>query len=80
MPVKGYCGKACAECEGCHIDSIIPCLPDCKNLTEDGQIKIKDCLSEGCSEVKYIFDMVQATDAEILDKYGEVAEYPYEYN
>lgn len=80
MAHRLYCRKrACSECkENCYIDGAIPCSPDCENLTEDGKIKVAECLKSGCEEVKYIFDMVNSSDAEIIGEYGEIAEYPYD--
>lgn len=78
MAIRGYCGKECGDCAGCALDERIPCSPACENLTKDGKIKIKECLREKCEEVKYIFDMVDKSDEEIIAKYGEIAEYPYD--
>ena len=78
MALKGYCGRDCSECYGCDLDSSIPCSPSCENLTEDGMIKIAECLKAECKEVKYIFDVLEKTDEEIIEKYGEIAPYPYE--
>lgn len=78
MAIRGYCGKECSQCSGCSLDDRIPCSPDCENLTEDGKIQIKKCLKAGCEEVKYIFDMVDKTDEEIITEYGEIALYPYD--
>lgn len=78
MAIKGYCGNRCYDCEHeCELSMTIPCSPNCDNLTEDAKIKIKNCLEEGCPEVRYIFDMVNATDEEVIREYGEIAEYPY---
>lgn len=80
MAIKGYCGiRKCSECtQPCNLDEVMPCNPDCKNLTENGEIKIKECLREKCEEIKYIFDMVRCDDKEIIEKYGEIAAYPYD--
>ena len=80
MAIKGYCGlKKCNEClSSCNLDELISCSPDCENLTDDGKINIKECLEVKCEEVKYIFDMVVCSDKEIIEKYGEIAKYPYE--
>ena len=78
MAITGYCGKKCSQCSGCSLDERIPCSPDCDNLTGYGKIRIKECLETGCEEVKYIFDMVDKTDEEIIAKYGEIAAYPYD--
>lgn len=79
MALEAYCGKrACSECKTyCDLDLSIPCSPDCENLTEDGKIKVAECLKEKCEEVKYIFNMPEATDEEILVAYGEITDYPY---
>ncbi len=78
MAAKGYCGNFCAKCSvDCYLDGKIPCSPDCKNLTEDGKILVSNCLADSCEEVRYIFDMIGSTDAEIIERYGAVAEYPY---
>lgn len=78
MAIKKWCGKQCSSCQNhCAVDSIIPCSPDCENLTEDGMIIIKNCLKEKCEEVKYIFGMPNATDEEVVNMYGDVAPYPY---
>ena len=81
MAIKGYCGRECGsieECSGCVLDQTIPCSPSCENLTEDGMIKIAECLKAGCEEVKYIFDVIKKTDEEVIEEYGEIAPYPYE--
>lgn len=81
MAVKGYCGGNCGEekrCEKCRLDQMIPCSPNCENLTADGKIRIKRCLEEGCEEVKYIFGMPDRSDEEIIQLYGDIAPYPYE--
>lgn len=78
MAIKNWCGDKCAECnKSCILDQSIPCSPDCEKLTEDENIKIAECLKVGCEEIRYIFDMVEATDEEIIDKYGTIAPYPY---
>lgn len=80
MAIKGYCGGECGcmdKCNNCKLDMIIPCSPSCENLTEDGMIKIAECLKDGCSEVKYIFDAIHKTDEEIIAEYGKIAPYPY---
>ena len=79
MAAKEYCNQhKCCDCiKTCFYDQRIPCSLDCENLTEDGNIKIISCLMSGCEEVKYIFDMVNSTGAEITAKYGEIAKYPY---
>lgn len=74
---KEWCGRVCSDCSGCRLDERIPCSPDCENLTEDGKIKLKQCLESGCNEPRYIFDMLGKTDSEIIEIYGEVAVYPY---
>lgn len=79
MAIKGYCGGECGcmkECNSCKLDMTIPCSPSCENLTEDGMIKIAQCLADGCEEVKYIFDVINLTDDEIITKYGKIAPYP----
>ena len=78
MAIRGYCGKKCSQCTGCSLDEIIPCSPDCENLTEDRKIFIKRCLADKCEEVKYIFDMVGYTDEKIIENYGDIAPYPYD--
>lgn len=81
MAIKGYCGGECGgigKCNFCKLDMMIPCSPSCDNLTEDGMIKIADCLADGCEEVKYIFDMVGRTNEEVIEEYGEIAPYPYD--
>lgn len=79
MAIKGYCGiKACCDCSrGCKLDASIPCSPDCENLTHDGKILLEKCLQEKCEEVKYIFNMPDSSDEELLTKYGAVTQYPY---
>lgn len=80
MAIKGYCGGKCGcmdKCNGCMLDMTIPCSPDCENLTEDGMIKIAKCLAGGCEEVKYIFDVLDKTDEEIIAEHGEITVYPY---
>ena len=81
MALKGYCGlHACYDCGmGCKLDQMIPCSPDCENLTEDGKILVEKCLEAKCEEVKYIFDMANASDDEILKAYGPVTAYPYDF-
>lgn len=81
MALKGHCGDICGQpdsCQGCELSERIPCSPGCDNLTEDGMIRIADCLKEGCSEIRYIFDVLYKTDEEILDEYGEITVYPYD--
>ena len=78
MAIMGHCGKECSQCSGCALDERIPCSPDCENLTKGGLIKIKECFKASCEEVKYIFNMPESTDEEILAKHGEIAAYPYE--
>ena len=80
MALKGYCGlHACYDCTlGCKLDQRIPCSPDCENLTEDGKILVEKCLEANCEEVKYIFDMANVSDDEVLKAYGPVAPYPYD--
>lgn len=60
---KNRCGKPCAECKlyvcPCELDSKSPCHTDCKNLMEDGSIKIFDCLQDGCDA---IFSMIDESD------------------
>lgn len=77
MALKQWCGKECSNCRGCELDKVIPCSPDCENLTEDGKIKIKECLEAGCDEVKYILDAENLSNEEVLEKYGELVDYPY---
>lgn len=78
MAHKHYCGKVCAECvKGCELDEMIPCTPDCANLTADNKILVKECLSSGCDTVKAIFDMVGCPDNEVIKRYGEVTDFPY---
>ncbi len=77
MALKQWCGKECSECKGCKLDEMIPCSPDCENLTEDGKIKVKACLESGCEEVKYVLHEEDLSDEELLAKFGEVTEYPY---
>ena len=77
MAIKGHCGGGCGECRGCRLDKMIPCSPNCENLTPDGMINIDGCLRSKCEEVKYIFDMEDSTDDEIVERYGEIAPYPY---
>ena len=36
MAIKGHCGGDCGECGGCKLDEMIPCNPNCENLTQDG--------------------------------------------
>lgn len=80
MALKEHCGKNCSDCKNpCKLDETIPCSPDCENLTKDGKIKITKCLEDGCAEIRYIFDMLQSTDKEIINKYGDIAVYPNEY-
>lgn len=80
MAIAGWCGEKCGEsdkCSHCYLDMNIPCSPDCENLTVDGKIHITKCLMSGCEEIWYIFDMVGASEEEIVKAYGDVAEYPY---
>ncbi len=77
MALKQWCGKKCSECRGCKLDEMIPCSPDCENLTEDGKIKVKACLESGCEEVKYVLSAEDLNDKELLEKFGEIADYPY---
>lgn len=77
MALKQWCGKECSECKGCKLDEMIPCSPDCENLTEDGKIKVKECLKSGCEEVKYVLHEEDLSNEELLAKFGEVTEYPY---
>lgn len=80
MAIKGYCGGECGcmkKCNNCKLDMTIPCSPSCENLTEDGMIKIAECLKSGCIEVKYIFDAIYKTDEEIIAEHGKIAPYPY---
>lgn len=65
-------------CSSCALDGAIPCSPCCENLGPDGKILVAECLRRGCEEVKYIFGMPGATDKEVLEKCGEIAEYPYD--
>ena len=81
MAIKGYCGGECGcmtKCANCKLDMSMPCSPNCENLTEDGMIKIAECLKCGCYEVKCIFDAIHKADEELIAEYGKVAEYPYE--
>lgn len=79
MALKEHCGNKCNRCKKpCGLDSKIPCSPDCENLTKDGNIKIRECLKANCDEIRYIFDMVNATDDEFIRKYGEETSYPYD--
>ena len=81
MAIRGYCGGQCGEmnrCYDCELDECIPCSPSCENLTEDGMIKITQCLRDGCEEVKYIFDAIHMTNEELIAEYGEITEYPYD--
>lgn len=80
MAIKGYCGGECGcmkKCAKCMLDLSMPCSPSCDNLTEDGMIHIAKCLRDGCEEVRYIFDVLEKTDEEIIAMYGEIAPYPY---
>ncbi len=77
MALKQWCGKECSECKGCKLDEMIPCSPDCENLTEDGKIKVKACLESGCEEVKYALCLEDLSNKELLAKFGEVTKYPY---
>lgn len=37
MPHKDWCGKPCTEClSPCQLDEMIPCSPDCSELSERG--------------------------------------------
>lgn len=80
MAVTGYCGGRCGfeeKCEGCRLDQEIPCSPNCENLIGDA-ILIRQCLTDGCEEVKYIFTgRDDISDEALIAKYGEVAPYPY---
>lgn len=81
MAIKGYCGGECGcmkKCAKCTLDLSMPCSPSCDNLTEDGMIHIAKCLQDGCEEVRYIFDVLEKTDEEIIAMYGEIAPYPYD--
>jgi len=72
MAHKNWCKRPCSDCKKpCSLDGTIPCSPDCGNLTEDGYILVKQCLSDGCEEIKYIFNMADATEQEILERYGD---------
>ena len=77
MALRQWCGRECGECKGCRLDEMIPCSPDCENLTEDGKIKVKACLESECEEVKYAFGAENLSNEELLTKFGEVTEYPY---
>lgn len=77
MALRQWCGRECGECKGCKLDEMIPCSPDCENLTEDGKIKVKACLESECEEVKYAFGAENLSNEELLTKFGEVTEYPY---
>lgn len=80
MAIKGYCGNECGcsdKCSKCGLDLAIPCSPSCENLTEDGMIRVSRCLEDGCEEIRYIFDVLDWTDKEIIEEYGENAQYPY---
>lgn len=77
MALKQWCGKECSECNGCKLDEMIPCSPDCENLTEDRKIKVKACLEFGCKEVKYVLGAENLSKEELLTKFGEVAKYLY---
>lgn len=80
MAIIGYCGGECGcenKCNACRLDLIIPCSPSCENLTENGMIKIAECLKAGCMEVKYIFDVLHKKNEEIIAEYGEIAPFPY---
>ena len=79
MAVEGYCKKCrCADCRTfCRLDESMPCSPDCDNLTEDGKILIEKCLQDKCEEVKYIFNMEDCSDEELLMEYGCINDYPY---
>ena len=75
---RGWCGEKCSDCgKFCRLDEVIPCSPDCENLTENGYIKVQKCLESGCDEVRDVLDMEGTTDEEILQKYGPIAKYPY---
>lgn len=83
MSLKGYCGELCGthkKCNSCKLNLSIPCGPSCSNLTIDGKINIAGCLRDKCEEVKYIFDMINCTNDELLKCYGKIAPYPYEIN
>jgi len=81
MALKQWCGKKCSECRGCELDKAIPCSPDCENLTEDGKMIIRGCLEAGCDD--WLLEDIlheeneDITDEEILEKYGELVDYPY---
>ena len=79
MAIKGYCKRqSCADCTtSCILDELIPCSPDCENLTDDGKILIEKCLQDKCEEVKYLFNMEDRSDEELLREYGSVNDYPY---
>lgn len=73
MAIKGYCGGDCgnmSKCSKCELDLLIPCSPNCENLTEDGMIKIAKCLADGCDEIKHIFGVAHKSDEEVIhDEY-----------
>lgn len=77
MALIQWCGKECSHCRGCELDKMIPCSPDCENLTKNGKIKVKACLESNCEEVKCILGAEDLSDEEILEKFGEIADYPY---
>ena len=75
---KDWCGKICCDCKKtCNLDEQIPCSPDCENITEDGFIKVKECLESGYDEIRSVLNMKNGTDQEILKKYGYIAIFPY---
>lgn len=54
---RNWCNNGkCSEClEGCSLDEMIPCSPDCENLTGDGKILLKQCLECGCDAALSVF-------------------------
>ncbi len=58
---KKYMQKACS------LDQAMPCSHNCKNLTEDNHILIKQCLANNCKKIKHILDSAYTMGREILD-------------
>lgn len=55
MAHANWCGKRCADCEGCWLDESLPCSPDCELLGENGYPKnFMECKRSGCDAIEEI--------------------------
>ena len=72
--------KKCSECvEGCLLDEIMPCSPDCENLTCDGKILLKQCWECGCDAALSVFGLTDMSELKELLSAEPIIDYPIDF-